>query len=276
MAAKKLLSRIVEADEVKENMKTRTLAKDMHGYTFGLTSDPLTQFAIIFSALIHDLDHSGVSNPQLVKEGAEVATKYSGKSVAEQNSVDLAWELLMDPSLKDLRNCIYTNEPEYKRFRQLVVNCVIATDIFDPDLKGFRNKRWDDAFQGANDDGCFNKKATIVIEHIIQAADVSHTMQHWHIYQKWNERLFREMYLAYQAGRGGEKDPTLGWYKGELWFYDNYVIPLAKKLAECNVFGVSSSECLDYAEQNRREWEKKGEAIVEEMKKKYTAQKQEV
>ena len=51
---------------------------------------------------------------------------------------------------------------------------------------------------------------------------------------------------------------------------DNYIIPLAKKLEECNVFGVSSSECLDYAKQNRLEWEKKGESIVQEMKKKYT------
>ena len=30
-------------------------------------------------------------------------------------------------------------------------------------------------------------RATIVIEHIIQASDVSHTMQHWHVYQKWNK-----------------------------------------------------------------------------------------
>ena len=52
---------------------------------------------------------------------------------------------------------------------------------------------------------------------------------------------------------------------------DNYVIPLAKKLEECNVFGVSSSECLDYAKQNRSEWEKKGESIVQEMKRKYAS-----
>jgi hypothetical protein len=30
-------------------------------------------------------------------------------------------------------------------------------------------------------------KATIVIEHIIQASDVAHTMQHRHVYQKWLE-----------------------------------------------------------------------------------------
>lgn len=39
---------------------------------------------------------------------------------------------------------------------------------------------------------------------------------------------------------------------GELGFFDNYVIPLAKKLKECGVFGVSSDEYLNYALENRR------------------------
>lgn len=60
------------------------------------------------------------------------------------------------------------------------------------------------------------------------------------------------MFLAYKEGRGG-KDPSEGWYDGELWFFDNYIIPLAKKLEECGVFGVSSDECLNYALENRRE-----------------------
>ena len=111
-------------------------------------------------------------------------------------------------------------------------------------------------------------RATIVIEHIIQASDVAHTMQHWHMYQKWNERLFFEMYEAYLNGRA-EKDPSEGWYKGELWFYDHYVIPLGKKLKECKVFGVASDECLNYALQNRREWEAKGESIVNQLVAKY-------
>jgi len=42
---------------------------------------------------------------------------------------------------------------------------------------------------------------------LIQASDVSHTMQHWHSYRKWNERLFQEMYAAFKAGRA-EKDPS--------------------------------------------------------------------
>jgi hypothetical protein len=139
----------------------------------------------------------------------------------------------------------------------LCVVCVCVNSIMDPDLKVLRNKRWDRAFgteerQGA--DGtkeAVNRKATIVIEHLIQASDVAHTMQvsaaavffwpfvegwslcrircnltffrcfvackfsqHWHIYRRWNEKLFREMYKAYKEGRI-DRDPATNWYSGK-------------------------------------------------------------
>ena len=76
----------------------------------------------------------------------------------------------------------------------------------------------------------------------------------------------KECYRAYKEGRA-EKNPFDGWYKGEIGFFDFYVIPLAKKLADCGVFGVSSHEYLDYANQNRAEWEAKGEEVVAAIKK---------
>jgi hypothetical protein len=99
---------------------------------------------------------------------------------------------------------------------------------------------------------------------LYQASDVAHTMQHWHIYQRWNKRLFDERYSAFLAG-WEPTDPSIGWYKGEIWFFDNYIIPLAKKLEECKVFGVSCEQCLTCAMHNRCEWELKGEDIVREM-----------
>ena len=80
------------------------------------------------------------------------------------------------------------------------------------------------------------------------------------------------MYAAYDSGRA-EKDPSTGWYKGELWFFDNYIIPLGQKLEECGVFGVSSDECLNYALENRKEWALKGESVVKEMKERYQKRK---
>jgi len=268
MSMWKLLQRVVSPDVINYDGESSQIASEAHKYTYGITSDPLTQFAVVFCALVHDVDHTGVPNGQLIKEKAHVATAYKNKSVAEQNSVDLAWDLLMDPSYKALRKCIYANETEFKRFRQLVVNTVLATDIFDKELSALRKSRWEKAFhevsleESAAD--AANRRATIVIEHLIQASDVSHTMQHWEVYRKWNERLFYEMYSAYKSGRT-DSDPSPGWYKGELWFFDNYIIPLAKKLKNCGVFGVCSDECLNFALENRSMWEATGEQIVADM-----------
>ena len=140
-------------------------------------------------------------------------------------------------------------------------------DIFDKELNDLRRHRWDKAFdgeEGDDNDDRTDLKATIVIEHIIQASDVAHTMQHWHMYQRWNERLFKELSLAYREGRMGA-DPATFWYNGEIAFLDNYIIPLAKKLKQCGCFGVSSDEYLNYAIQNRNEWEEKGKSIVESL-----------
>lgn len=108
----------------------------------------------------------------------------------------------------------------------------MSTDIVDKDLKALRNARWETAFSSdaAAQGGVVDKaripnkastdrKATIVIEHLIQASDISHTMQHWHVYRKWNQCLFEEMYLAFLNGRAN-KNPAEFWYKGEIGFFD--------------------------------------------------------
>jgi len=275
-SVRKMLSRIVNRNDPtnrKSALQNEGLV-DITCHSYGITSDPLTQFAVVLSAVIHDADHPGVPNTQLVVEKVPMAAQYKGKSVAEQNSVSLAWTLLMEPQYKDLRTCIYSNEAELKRFRQLVVNTVMATDITDKEFAALRKNRWAIAFSDTNitskeqtktihDRASVNRKATIVIEHLIQASDVSHTMQHWQVYKKWNERFFQECYSAYKNGRA-KSDPSDGWYKGEIGFFDFYVIPLAKKLESCGVFGVSSQEYLNYALANREEWAMEGEALVKE------------
>lgn len=118
-------------------------------------------------------------NGRLAVEKPDLAEIYRNRSIAEQNSVDLALGLLMESRFTDLQQCIWSNSEEKQRFRQLVVNSVMATDIFEKDMKALRNKRWDKAFHRElqeaareltefNIDHETNMKATIVIEHIIQ------------------------------------------------------------------------------------------------------------
>lgn len=274
MSCMKMLSRVNHNTEAtNNNSKANEVVKE---YTKDITSDPVTQFAVVYAALIHDVDHAGVSNDQLIKEKAPIASVYQNKSVAENHSFRLAWAYLMQPDFGELVECICgPNDPaEVGRFSGILLNAVLATDVFDKSLKADRDARWAHVFArregpGDGDTEVVNHlKAHIVLEHLIQASDVVHTMQHWHVYRKWNERLFREMSDAHRAGRL-ERDPAEFWYGGELGFFDFYVIPLARKIGECGVFGVSSNEFLKYATANRQEWQIKGEEVVRELTKKY-------
>lgn len=198
--------------------------------------------------------------------------KYKYRSVAEKLSLDMTWDLLMESRFAELRKSIYADEDEFHHFRQLLVGALIATDILDPDLKKLRDVRWEKTFSesgfresGNSDQISFNRKATIVMQHLIEASDVAHCMQHWHVYRQWNQRLFFEMTKAYEDGRSSGKNPAEFWYEGELAFFDFWIIPLARKLQSCGVFGVASDEYLTYAQLNRKEWELKGEQEVVKM-----------
>ena len=75
------------------------------------------------------LDHRGVTNTVLVEENDPLAIKYKKKSVAEQNSFDIAWELFMSPAYKDMRAQICATPEETQRLRQILVNVVMATGM---------------------------------------------------------------------------------------------------------------------------------------------------
>jgi class 3 adenylate cyclase len=259
MSVNKLMKRIVDGNGTEGDSSNKT---------FGISDDPMIHFAVVFSALVVDVDHRGVPNEQLIKERDALALKYKNKSVVQQNSIKLAWETLKEDGFEDLRDCIYQGDTERYRFRQLVANAVMATDIKEPKLQAVRKKRWSSVFRTSSretevDTDTQDRKAKLVIEHVMQAANVAHTMQHWSIYIKWNERLYQEMYEAYKNGRADE-DPSIYWYEDELRFLDNHVIPLAKKLKECGVFGDSGDEYLEQAGKNRKEWEMKGKDISRE------------
>ena len=83
MSVAKLLGRVVapemtskQGESVTDQNARNQMAAQIHDFTHGLTSDPLASFALVFSGLIHDVDHLGISNIQLAKEQPELAEYY--------------------------------------------------------------------------------------------------------------------------------------------------------------------------------------------------------
>jgi 3'5'-cyclic nucleotide phosphodiesterase len=64
--------------------------EELHDHTYGITTDPLTQFAVVFAALIHDLDHPGVPNATLAQEKTRLARIYNNRSISEQVCTSVA------------------------------------------------------------------------------------------------------------------------------------------------------------------------------------------
>jgi 3'5'-cyclic nucleotide phosphodiesterase len=63
----------------------------------------------------------------LVNEKDPLAAKYNCKSVAEQNSMELSWQVFMEPKYKELRDFICPTPEELAHLRQILINVVMAT-----------------------------------------------------------------------------------------------------------------------------------------------------
>ncbi len=83
-----------------------------------LVSDPLMQFAAAFAALVHEVDHRGVTNMQRVNNNDALAVRHNGKFVAEQHSVGCVWAALMEDRYTELHRRIYQTDEDMIRFGQ--------------------------------------------------------------------------------------------------------------------------------------------------------------
>jgi hypothetical protein len=112
--------------------------------------DPLMHLALLFAALIHDVEHQGVPNQQLVLENDPLALQYNDRSVAEQRSLCIGFMELLKTDYDDLRQVMFPFTfvgDGYRRFRETVTKLVLATDIASPERGDIVKKKWEKSFE---------------------------------------------------------------------------------------------------------------------------------
>ena len=115
----------------------------------------------------------------------------------------------MDERFRNLRRAMHRNEKEKTRFRSLFANACVATDLFNKSRMRAFFERWERKFGGSKTGNLHNKEslnstdknggddtlewnrcATLVIEDLMRALNISHTKKHFQVFANGMQDCF--------------------------------------------------------------------------------------
>ncbi|XP_068168289.1 cGMP-inhibited 3',5'-cyclic phosphodiesterase 3A isoform X2 [Antennarius striatus] len=181
--------------------KTYTVSEDGYGCLSGLIP-ALELMALYVAAAMHDYDHPGRTNAFLVATSAPQAVLYNDRSVLENHHAASAWSLFM--SHPDYNFLVNLDHVEFKRFRFLVIEAILATDLkkhFDF-LAEFNAKVGDDPSTGI--DWSNENDRLLVCQMCIKLADINGPLKSKDLHLQWTEGIVNEFYEQ------GDEESSLG------------------------------------------------------------------
>ncbi|KAL7401910.1 hypothetical protein ABVT39_006448 [Epinephelus coioides] len=181
--------------------KTYTVSEDGYGCLSGLIP-ALELMALYVAAAMHDYDHPGRTNAFLVATSAPQAVLYNDRSVLENHHAASAWNLFM--SRPEFNFLVNLDHGEFKRFRFLVIEAILATDLkkhFDF-LAEFNAKVGDDPSTGI--DWSNENDRLLVCQMCIKLADINGPLKCKDLHLQWTEGIVNEFYEQ------GDEESTLG------------------------------------------------------------------
>lgn len=199
-------------------------------------SDGIVEFACYFAAIVHDMGHLGVTNDHLVSTGHELAIRYNDASPMENHHLALAFDML-------LRFRFVKMSPmQYKRFRTLVIDLVLSTDMKSH-------------FTVVGD---IWKRPNALLCVALKCADLAHTTYEWELHSKWVSLLQDELFMQGDCERmlGMEVSAMFdragpGVSLGQEAFFRIFVVPMMDKFTK--VF-PDASGLFKGAKLNMKKW----------------------
>ena len=170
----------------------------------------LERFALLFSAVCHDLDHDGVNNGFHVNSRSELAVLYNDASCLENHHCSQAFRILHRPQCNLIAGW---DASEYKAFRKLVIGCILSTDMgkhfeilgrFDKLIESRRPNMSLASIGGGTDfpseasdggssfDWSSDEHRALLAQIVIMCCDISNEVRPFSISRVWADRLVDE------------------------------------------------------------------------------------
>ncbi|XP_061466286.1 cGMP-inhibited 3',5'-cyclic phosphodiesterase 3B isoform X2 [Rhineura floridana] len=178
-----------------------TIVDENYG-CLALNIPALELMALYVAAAMHDYDHPGRTNAFLVATNASQAVLYNDRSVLENHHAASAWSLFL--SLPDYNFLPNLDHVQFKRFRFLVIEAILATDLkkhFDF-LAEFNTKVND--VNGHGIEWSNESDRLLVCQICIKLADINGPAKVRDLHLKWTEGIVNEFYEQ------GDEEASLG------------------------------------------------------------------
>ncbi|XP_033370985.1 cGMP-inhibited 3',5'-cyclic phosphodiesterase B isoform X2 [Parus major] len=162
----------------------------------------LELMALYVAAAMHDYDHPGRTNAFLVATNAPQAVLYNDRSVLENHHAASAWNLFLSrPEYNFLLNLDHV---EFKRFRFLVIEAILATDLkkhfdFLAEFNAKVNDMNSNGIEWSNEND-----RLLACQICIKLADINGPAKVRDLHLKWTEGIVNEFYEQ------GDEEASLG------------------------------------------------------------------
>uniref|UniRef100_A0A7S1CCP6 Phosphodiesterase n=1 Tax=Bicosoecida sp. CB-2014 TaxID=1486930 RepID=A0A7S1CCP6_9STRA len=228
--------------------------------------DDLDTLGLIFSAIVHDYRHPGVSNNFLIASKAVIAVRYNDDSVLENFHSASAFMLLAKPQFAIFNEL---EEDAWRRLRKIIIHCVLSTDLAKGGhiLEAFKKdvvlpvESGELSVGSGMDTDC----RMAVMAMAIKCADVGHPARPFHVHLQWSKMITAEFYAQgdLERQRGMEISPLCdrrnhNLSKSQLGFIDFVVRPAFALFSRY----VGTKVYLEQLQHNYEEW-KSGRVVSE-------------
>ncbi|NXM31675.1 PDE3B phosphodiesterase, partial [Oxyruncus cristatus] len=181
--------------------KSCPIADDSYG-CLASNIPALELMALYVAAAMHDYDHPGRTNAFLVATNAPQAVLYNDRSVLENHHAASAWNLFLSrPEYNFLSNLDHV---EFKRFRFLVIEAILATDLkkhfdFLAEFNAKVNDINSNGIEWSNEND-----RLLACQICIKLADINGPAKIRELHLKWTEGIVNEFYEQ------GDEEASLG------------------------------------------------------------------
>lgn len=160
-------------------------------------------FAMLIASLCHDIDHPGNTNDFELKTLSPMALTHNDDAVLERHHCRVTFIILNHKSAKILQ---YLDADRYRRMRQLIIACILATDM----SKHFEKCKVLESLTRRQ----LSEKRAVLLGILVHAADLSHQALPFQQAFVWSHRMLDE--FQNQAKAEADLGIPTDWFMQDL------------------------------------------------------------